>query len=86
MVHEDECQHGFGNRCRTDADARIMAAIGFDRDRIALLVDRLARNADARRGLNADGHDDILPGGNTAENAASMVGEKSFGRQFITMF
>ena len=86
MVHEDERQHGFGNGCRADADAGIVAAVGFHHDRIALLVDRLAWDANARCGLDADGDDDILSSGNAAENAAGMVGEKALWREFIAMF
>ena len=62
MVHEDERQHGLGDRRGADADAGIVAAVGFDHHRLALLVDRFAWNTDARRGLDADGDDNILPG------------------------
>ena len=60
MVHEDEGQHGFGDWRGTDADAGIVTAIGLDHDRMTLLVDRLAWDANARCRLNADGDDDIL--------------------------
>lgn len=62
MVHEDEGQHGFGDWCRTNADARIVTAVGFNHDRFALLIDRFARDSNTRCGLDANRDNDILTG------------------------
>lgn len=86
VIHEDKREHGFGNRCGPDPDAGIMAAVGFNRDRIALLVDRLARDADTRRGLDADRHNDVLACRDTPENPAGVIRDKAFGCEFVAMF
>lgn len=86
VIHEDEGHHGFGDWRGSDAHAGIMAAIGFNGDRLATLINRPARDANAGCRLDADGDDYILAGRNAAENAASMVGHKTFGRQFVAMF
>lgn len=85
MVHKNERHHGLGNRRSPDADAGIVAAGGFYRHGIAALIDGSARDADARRRLNPDRHNDILPRGNTTQNAAGVIRDKAIGSEFIAV-
>lgn len=85
MVHEHKRHHGFGNRRRSDTDTWIMTPVGLDSHRLALLIDGSAGHTDARCRLNPDRDDDILPGGNPAQNAACMIRHKTIGSQFVAM-
>ena len=85
MIHQHQRQHRFGNRRGTDRHARIMAAGGRHQLRLTVLVDGMALLGDARRGLDRQVDDNILPGGNTTEDAAGMVAGKAGGREFIAM-
>ena len=60
VIHQDEREHGFGDRSRANADTRIMAAFGFDDHRTTLLIDRPPRNADTGRRFDGNRHDNIL--------------------------
>ncbi len=76
VIGQHACQHGFADRHRADADARIVAALGRDLGVAAVFVDGLARVQDRRRRLDRKARHDRLAGGNAAENAAGMVGQK----------
>ena len=59
MVHEHDREHRLGDRCRADPHARIVAAGRLDRGGPPLPVDRPARHADARGGLERDADDTL---------------------------
>src|SRR6202012_2608841 len=61
-------------------------AVCFDHHRIAGLVDRVARRADAGSRLDGDSHGDVLPGRNAAEHAAGVVAGETLRRQFVAVF
>src|SRR5690606_6699489 len=85
VVHQDQGQHRLGDGRRADSDAGIVAAESFDDLRIAFLVDRAARDADAGSRLDRQRHGDVLAGRNSAEHAAGLVADKAFGSQFVTV-
>ena len=64
MIHQHNRQHRFGNWRCADANAGVVAAVRDDFDRLTLLVNRAARQADAGSGFDRDRCDDVLPGGN----------------------
>lgn len=73
MVDQHQCEHRLGDRCRADTDAGVVAAFGGDIYRLTCLVDRVAREADAGGGFDGVVRDDVLPGGDAAEDTAGVV-------------
>src|SRR3990167_1375851 len=74
MIHQYQRQHRFGDRGSADADAGVVAAFGGNLYRVARLVDGVALDADAGGGFYCVVRDDVLPGGDAAEDAACVVG------------
>ena len=85
VVDQHQRQHGLGNRRGADADARIVATVGFHVDRMAGLVDRAARLGNAGGRLDGDADLDVLAGRDAAENAAGVVAGKTVRCQLVTM-
>ena len=73
MIDQHQRQHRLGNRRGADADAGVVAAFGGDVHGFTCLVDRVAREADAGGRLHSVVRDDVLPGGDAAEDAARVV-------------
>ena len=46
MIDQHQSQHGFGDGRGAQADAGVVATVGFDLDALAVLVDGAARHAD----------------------------------------
>src|SRR5262245_28642465 len=62
MVGDHACHHGLADRHRTDADARIVAALGRHLGFAAVAIHRLPRGEDRRGRLHREAHDDRLAG------------------------
>lgn len=62
MVHQHQRQHGFGDRRRPDANARIVSTMGFDHYRLAHQINRTTRQTDARSWFHCEMHQDVLSG------------------------
>src|SRR5208283_3255815 len=76
MIGDDACHHGFADRHGADADTRIVAPFSRYFGLAAVAVDGAPRRQDRRRGLDRETRDHRLAGGNAAEDAAGIVGEK----------
>src|SRR5262249_9985509 len=76
VIGEDDGQHRLAHGHGADADAGIVATLGDDVDILALLGDTLARGQDRTGRLHREAHDDVLAGGDAAEDAAGVVGEE----------
>ena len=85
MIHQHQRHHGFGNGGRSNADAGVMAAVGLYQNGLSGLIDRPTRHANTRGGLDGDGHHHLLAGGDTAENAARMIGDETLRCEFVAM-
>ena len=70
VVDKDECEHGFGDGCGTQADAGVVPAMGGEFDGVAVDVDAAARGGDGTGGFDGDVDVDILSGADAAEDAA----------------
>src|SRR5579885_3647341 len=77
MIGDHACHHGFADRDRADADARIVTAGGRYFCLMAVAVDCTPRRENRRGRLDGKTGHDWLPGGNAAKNAAGIVGEKA---------
>lgn len=73
MIHQHQRQHRLRNRRCANANTRVMASFGGNLHRITRLVDGVAFEADAGGGLDGVVRDNILPGGDTAEDAARII-------------
>jgi hypothetical protein len=51
--------------------------------RMALDVDRASRQANRGRGFNSDRDNDVLPGGDPAQDSTRVVGEEAFGCHLV---
>src|ERR1700754_25448 len=85
LVHQHQCQHGFGDGNGADTDAGIVASLGDDFGRLPCPVDTATRHEDAGRRLERHRHHDRLARGDTAEDAARMIGEETVGAEFVTV-
>ena len=74
MVDQHQREHRLGDRRGADAHTRIVAAFGGYLYRLARLVDGVAFDADAGGRLDGVVCDDVLSGGDAAEDAARIVG------------
>ena len=79
VIGENQRHHRFRHRHAADGDAGIVAALGDDLGVLALGGDGGLRYQDGARRLDGDAGDDVLAGGNPAENAAGVVREKGHG-------
>src|SRR5262245_29221598 len=78
-VGQGEREHRLGDRHDARADARVVASLDLDHDRLAGLVHGVLRLGDRRRGLHGDTGDDVLPGRDPAEDAAGVVRLEAVG-------
>src|SRR5690606_2154718 len=76
VIHQDQRQQGLGDGRGPYADAGVMPAMGFDHDGIALQIDGTPRRANARGGLDGQGHGDRLAAGDAAQDASGMIAQK----------
>jgi hypothetical protein len=53
LIHQHDRKHRFGDRCRADADARIMPSVRVDDDGAARFVDRTTVERIEEVGLTA---------------------------------
>ena len=79
-------EHGLGDGRGADPDTGVVTTERFHHRGLALLVDGAARDANTGGGFDGDIDDDSLPAGDTAQDAAGIVGEKSIRRHFIAVF
>src|SRR2546422_5346580 len=85
VIHQHAAEHCLRDRRRADAHARVVAAGGLYRGRLAFAVDRAARKADARGRLERDAHQDVLAGRDAAQRSARVVREKTLRRQLVAV-
>src|SRR2546422_5712361 len=85
VIHQHAGEHCLRDRRRADAHARVVAAGGLHRGRLAFAVDRAARKADARGRLRRDAHQDVLAGRDAAQRSARVVREKTLRRQLVAV-
>ena len=78
-------QHRLGDGRGAQPDAGVVPPGGDDVDGLAGDVDGAARHLDAGGGLERDLHDDVLAGGDAAEDAAGMVRREARRRQLVAM-
>ena len=74
MVSEYQRHHRLAHRHRADADARVVTALRANVGFLSEPVDRGPRREDRRRRLDGEAHDDVLPRGDPAEDAARVIG------------
>ena len=86
MIYQCQRHHRFGDRRGTDTDAGIMSAGGNDIGRISIYINGLSRNPDTRRRFQRNVGDDVLPRADAAEDAASIVAEKTLWTHQVAMF
>src|SRR5262245_4566627 len=79
MVGQHARYHRLGHRCGADADARIMAALGAQRDLVAEAVDAAHRRQDRAGRLDNHAADDLLAARDATEDAAGVVAEENRG-------
>ena len=85
MVHQHQCQHGFGNRRGAQADTGVVPSVRGNFHRITVDIDGLARRGNAAGRLDGEIGSNRLPGGNAAQNTARMVGFESLRREFVAV-
>src|SRR6266566_3693329 len=76
MIGQHAGHHGLADRHRADADAGVVAALGRNVGVGALAVDRAARRQDRGGRFHREARHHRLAGGDAAQNAAGMVGQK----------
>jgi hypothetical protein len=77
MIGDDAGNHRLPDRYRANADTGVVPALGDDLGLAAVAVDRPPRRQDRGGRLHRKAADDRLPGGNAAEDAASLVGKEA---------
>src|ERR1041385_7454050 len=77
MVGEHARHHGFADRDRADADAGVVAALGYDLGLVAEAVDGLARGPNGGGRLHGEARHDGLAGRDAAEDAAGVVRQEA---------
>ena len=85
MLHHDQCQHGLGDRRGADADARVVASLGDDLDRLVVHVNGVARTDDQSWSADRDAHLQVLPGADATQRAARVVGFEALRRDRIAV-
>ena len=85
VVHQHQRRHGLGNGRRTDADARVVAAVRRDFRRVTVHVHAAPGETDARGRLEGDAEEDVLAGGDAADDATGVVGEESFRAHLVAV-
>jgi hypothetical protein len=73
MVSEHTSHHRFGNWDGSDTDAGVVAALGRDLGLFAKGVDGFPRGQNRTGRLHGETDDQVLSGGNAAEDAAIVV-------------
>src|SRR5690606_23423056 len=73
VVGQHDGHHGLAHRHGTDADARVVPALGHDLGLVAEAVDGFAGSENRGRGLDRKAADDRLTRRDAAENAAGVV-------------
>src|SRR6266702_996468 len=73
MIGDDAGNHRFPDRYRADADARIVAPLGYDLGLAAVAIDGAARGQDRGGRFHREPRDDRLSGRDAAQNAAGVV-------------
>src|SRR6267378_8533098 len=76
MIGEDAGHHRLADRDGADADARVVPAMGFDLDLIAIDIDGAHGMQDRARRLDREAGNDVLAGRDAAENAPGIVRQK----------
>src|ERR1700722_3043123 len=76
MIRDHARHHGLADGHGADADAWIVAALGRDFGLVAVAVDGTARGENRGRRLDGKARHHRLAGGNTAQNAAGIVGQE----------
>ena len=76
MIGNHAGNHGFADRHRANADARVVAAFGRNFGVAAVAVDSAPRRQDRRGRLDRKARDQRLSGRNAAQNAAGIVGQE----------
>ena len=74
MIRQYHSHHRLAHGRCADADAGIVTALGRYLGIVAVGVDGAAGCQDRARGLDGETHDDVLAGGDAAEDAAGVVG------------
>src|SRR6267142_1708492 len=77
VIGEHARHHGLADRDRPDADAGVVAAPGCDFGFAAIAVEGTSRRQDRRGRLDGEPRHDRLAGGDAAQDAAGVVGEKT---------
>ena len=73
VIDQHDREHRLGDRRRTDADARIMAPVRVDDDRLSRFVDRCPVETNRRRRLDRDRNDDVLTGRNAKQELIAIA-------------
>jgi hypothetical protein len=76
MIRQHAGHHGFADRHRANPHTRVVAAFGHDVGVVAAAIDGLAWRQDRRCRFYGEAGHHRLAGGNAAEDAAGVVGEK----------
>src|SRR5690606_1311854 len=85
MIHQHQCQHGFGNRRGAHAHAWIVTTLGHHVHRIAVDIHRAAGNEQAGSGLQRHRYAQGLAGADATEHTTGVVAEKSLRRDLVTV-
>src|SRR5471030_3395695 len=85
MIHQHNCHHRFGNRHRTDTDARIVTAFGDHLYLFAFTVDGAPRYGDAGSRLQRQMRDHRLAAADPPEDPACVVTIKTVWCDFVTI-
>jgi hypothetical protein len=76
MVGKDACHHRLTNWDGADADAGVVSALSGDFSFLTGPGDCVSWRQDGRGRLHSEPHNNVLTGGDSAQNAARMIGSE----------